>query len=68
MKKLLIAFVAGFMSLAVAGAYAADDKKGDSKKSDTGMSKSDKGMAKSADAGAKDDDKDKKKSKKDDKK
>ena len=63
MKKLLIALVAGFMSLSV---YAADDKKGADKKSDTGMSKSDKGMAKSADAGAKDDDK--KKAKKDDKK
>ena len=25
MKKLLIAFVAGFMSLSLAGAYAADD-------------------------------------------
>ena len=67
MKKLIIALVAGFMSLAVAGAYAADDmKKGESKKSDTGMTKSEKGMAKSADAGHKDDEK--KKSKKDDKK
>lgn len=66
MKKLLIALVAGFMSLSVAGAYAADDmKKGADKKSDTGMSKSDKGMSKSADAGAKDDDK-KKSKKKDD--
>ena len=65
MKKLLIALVAGFMSLSV-GAYAADDKKGADKKSDTGMTKSEKGMAKSADAGTKDDDK--KKAKKDDKK
>ena len=65
MKKLLIALVAGFMSLSLAGAYAADDKKGESKKSDTGMSKSEKGMSKSADAGAKDDDKKKSKDKKD---
>ena len=65
MKKLLIAFVAGFMSLSLAGAYAADDKKGADKKSDTGMSKSEKGMAKSADAGTKDDDKKKSKDKKD---
>jgi hypothetical protein len=64
MKKLIVALVAGFMSLAVAGAYAADDKKGDAKKSDTGMTKSEKGMAKSADAGTKDDDK-KKSTKKD---
>ena len=65
MKKLIIALVAGFMSLAVAGAYAADDmKKGESKKSDTGMTKSEKGMSKSADAGTKDDEK--KKSKKND--
>ena len=70
MKKLIIALVAGFMSLSVAGAYAADDKKGDAKKSDTGMSKSEKGTAKSGDATAsttaKEDDK--KKAKKDDKK
>lgn len=64
MKKLIVALVAGFMSLAVAGAYATDDmKKGEGKKSDTGMTKSEKGMAKSADAGHKDDDK-KKSSKK----
>ena len=63
MKKLIVALVAGFMALSV-GAYAADDKKGDAKKSDTGMTKSEKGMAKSADAGTKDDDK-KKSTKKD---
>ena len=73
MKKLIVALVAGFMSLAVAGAYAADDmKKGESKKSDTGMTKSEKGMAKSGDATAKedsnkDDTKKKAKGKKDDK-
>jgi uncharacterized lipoprotein NlpE involved in copper resistance len=68
MKKLIVALVAGFMSLAVAGAYAAEDaKKGDAMKSDTGAAKSDKGAAKSADkakgadATAKDDDKKKKK-------
>ena len=63
MKKLIVALVAGFMTLSV-GAYAADDKKSDAKKSDTGMTKSEKGMAKSADAGTKDDDK-KKSTKKD---
>ena len=58
MNKLIVAVVAGFMSLAVAGAYAADDmKKGDTKKSDSGMTKSEKGMAKSTDATTKDDDK-----------
>ena len=66
MKKLLIALVAGFMSLSLAGAYAADEmKKGADKKSDTGMTKSEKGMAKSADAGTKDDDKKKSKKKED---
>jgi hypothetical protein len=60
MKKLIVALVAGFMSLAVAGVYAADDtKKGDAKTSDA--AKSDKGMAKSGDAMTKDDDKKKKK-------
>ncbi|HET7159202.1 MAG TPA: hypothetical protein VFI62_09410 [Burkholderiales bacterium] len=58
MKKLIVAFVAGFMSMALASAYAAD--KGDAK-SDTGAAKSEKGMAKSADAKTKDDDKKKKK-------
>ena len=62
MKKLMMALIAGFMSFAVAGAYAGEMK--DSKKSDTGMTKSEKGMAKSADAGTKDDDK-KKSTKKD---
>ena len=55
MKKLMLAAVAALMSMAVAGAYAADDKagamsKGDAKKSDTGMTKSEKGMAKSESA------------------
>ena len=45
MKKLIVAVVAGFMSLAVAGAYAADDMKKGDKKGD-GMSKSDKSMDK----------------------
>ncbi len=55
MNKLIVALVAGFMSLAVAGAYAGEDmKKGDMKKSDTGMAKSEKGMAKSGDAMSKD--------------
>jgi hypothetical protein len=50
MKKLIVILVAGFMSLAVAGAYAADDaKKGDAMKSDTGAAKGDKGAAKSGD-------------------
>ena len=65
MKKLMIAIVAGIMSLAV-GAYAGESK-GDTKKSDTGMAKSEKGMDKKADAMSKDDDK-KKKDKKGDKK
>ena len=63
MKKLMIAIVAGFMSLAVAGAYAADEmkkdkmdkSKGDMMKSDKGMTKSEKGMAKSEEAMSKDD-------------
>ena len=59
MKKLMIAIVAGLMSLSLA--YAADDmKKGESKKSEQGMEKSEKGMSKSADAGTKDDTKKKK--------
>lgn len=45
MKKLMIALVAGFMSVAVAGAYAGESM-GDAKKSDTGKEKSAKGMAK----------------------
>jgi hypothetical protein len=45
MKKLIMAVLAGFLSLAVAGAYAGEAK-GDDKKSDTGMAKSEKGMAK----------------------
>jgi hypothetical protein len=45
MKKLTMAVLAGFMTLAFAGAYAADD----TKKSDTGATKSEKGAAKSAD-------------------
>ena len=43
MKKLMIALVAGLMTVAFAGAYAADDNM---KKSDTGAMKSEKGMAK----------------------
>lgn len=58
MNKLIVAFVAGFMSLAMAGAHAAD--KADAKKSETGMAKSEKGAAKSADATSKNDDKKKK--------
>jgi hypothetical protein len=64
MKKLIVALVAGFMSVAVAGAYAADEMKkgkGDAMKSDTGMAKSEKGMAKSGDATTKDDTKKSKK-------
>ena len=58
MRKLFVALVAGFMSFAIAGAYAADEmkkdkSKGDMMKSDTGMMKSEKGMAKSEDAMAK---------------
>ena len=45
MKKLMMAVLAGFLSIAVAGAYAGESK-GDMKKSDTGMAKSEKGMAK----------------------
>ena len=46
MKKLLVAIVAGLMSVAFSAAYAgaADD----SKKSDTGATKSEKGMSKSS--------------------
>ena len=57
MKKLTIAIVAGFMSLAVAGAYAVDEmkkdkmdkmdkSKGDMMKSDKAMDKSKSGMMK----------------------
>ena len=42
MKKLMMALVAGLMTVAFAGAYAAADEK----KSDTGATKSEKGMAK----------------------
>jgi hypothetical protein len=56
MKQLIVAVVAGFLSIAVAGAYAGESK-GDAMKSDTGMAKSEKGMAK------KDDKEDKKKGK-----
>ena len=63
MKKLLIALVAGFMSLSIAGAYDADNKKGD-KKADS-MSKSDKKDTMAKDSTAKDDDKKKSKDKKD---
>jgi len=56
MKKLMMAVLAGFMSVAAAGAYAGEAK-GDAQKSDTGMAKSEKGMAK------KDDKADKKKDK-----
>ena len=54
MKKLMMALVAGLMTMAFAGAYAADEMK----KSDTGAMKSEKGMAKKDDkakAGMKDD-------------
>ena len=57
MKKLMIAVLAGFLSMAVS-AYAGESK-GD-KKSETGMAKSEKGMDKKDDAMAKDDDKKKK--------
>lgn len=64
MKKIVIAVLAGFMSMAV-GAYAAE--KGDMQKSDTGMSKSDKGMDKKGDAMTKEEKDDaKKKAKKKD--
>jgi hypothetical protein len=46
MKKLMMAVLAGFMSIAVAGAYAGEAK-GDEMKSEKGMAKSEKGMAKS---------------------
>jgi hypothetical protein len=59
MKKLIVALVAGFMSVAVAGAYAAEDtKKADAPKSEKGAAKS--ADKKSADATTKDDDKKKK--------
>lgn len=63
MKKLMLAVLAGFMSVAFSAGYASD------KKSDTGMTKSEKGMAKkhdamSNDAMSKDDMKKKKKGKK----
>ena len=45
MTKLMMAVVAGLLSVAVAGAYAGEAK-GDDKKSDTGTAKSEKGMAK----------------------
>lgn len=59
MTKLMTAVVAGLMSVAVAGAYAAE--KGEAKKSDTGATKSEKGMAKKDAAATKDDEKKKKK-------
>ena len=65
MKKIIIAVLAGFLSMSV-GAYAGE-MKDDMKKSDTGMTKSGKGMDKKGDAMAKDDGKsDKKKAKKKD--
>jgi hypothetical protein len=64
MKKLMIAVVAGLLSVAVAGAYAGESK-GDAMKSDTGMAKSEKGTAKKDAATTKDDDKKKGKRKKD---
>jgi len=60
MKKMMMAVLAGLMSVAVAGAYAGEAK-GDEKKSDTGMAKSEKGMAKKDDK--KSDKEDKKKGK-----
>ena len=65
MKKLMVAMVAGMMSLAFAGAYAADDGKGksDAKKSETASTKSDKGMSKSGEK-SKSGDKDTKKASK----
>ena len=48
MKKLIIAVLAGFLSMSVA-AYAGESK-GDMKKGDTGMAKSEKGMDKKGDA------------------
>ena len=62
MRKLMMAVLAGFLSMAVAGAYAGEAK-GDAMKSDTGMAKSEKGLAKK-DA-AKTDKEDKKKGKSD---
>jgi hypothetical protein len=62
MKKLIMAVLAGFLSMAV-GAYAGESK-GDAMKSDTGMAKSEKGMAKK-DAAKEDDKKKKGKGKKD---
>jgi hypothetical protein len=50
MKKLIVAVLAGFLSMSVA-AYA-----GESAKSDTGMAKSEKGMDKKGDATTKEDD------------
>jgi hypothetical protein len=48
MKKLMMALVAGFMSVAVAGAYAGESK-GMDKKGDKAMEKSAKGMDKKGD-------------------
>lgn len=59
MKKLMMAVLAGFLSIAVAGAYAGESK-GDDKKGDTGTVKSEKGMAKKDAAVDKKDDKKKK--------
>ena len=59
MKKLMMAVLAGFLSITVAGAYAGESK-GDDKKSDTGTAKSEKGMAKKDAAVDKKDDKKKK--------
>ena len=61
MKKLMMALVAGLMTVAFSGVQA-----GEAQKSDTGATKSEKGMAKkddkskAADAGTKDDTKKKK--------
>jgi hypothetical protein len=62
MKKLMMAVLAGFLSIAVAGAYAGEAA-GDMKKSDTGMKKSEKGMAKKDDAMTKEEKDDAKKKK-----
>jgi hypothetical protein len=46
MKQVMMALLAGFVSLTFAAAYAADMSKGDEMKSDTGKAKSEKGMTK----------------------
>ena len=53
MKKLMMALLAGFVSVMFSSAYAVESK-GEAMKSDTATTKSEKGMAKKDSGGSKD--------------